>query len=121
MRVLIDECVDPRVTLLLGDHKVATVHEQRWDALEDGPLLAVAQEEFDVLVTIDGNLEFQQNLSKFKIGIVVVHVAKKPIRSLSRHAKGHTRRYREGSSRRSVSRQNAALLTAPSPTYISRE
>ncbi|HXA65748.1 MAG TPA: DUF5615 family PIN-like protein [Bryobacteraceae bacterium] len=76
MRVLIDECVDPRVTLLLGDHRVATVHEQRWDALEDGPLLAVAQEEFDVLVTIDGNLEFQQNLSKFKIGIVVVHVAK---------------------------------------------
>lgn len=76
MRVLIDECVDPRVSLLLGDHKVATLHEQSWDALEDGPLLAVAQEEFDVLVTIDGNLEFQQNLSKFKIGITVVHVAK---------------------------------------------
>jgi hypothetical protein len=30
----------------------------------------------DVRVTIDGNLEFQQNLSKFKIGIIVVHVAK---------------------------------------------
>jgi predicted nuclease of predicted toxin-antitoxin system len=76
MRVLIDECVDPRVILLLGDHKVATVHEQGWDTLEDGALLAIAQQDFDVLVTIDGNLEFQQNLSKFKIGIVVVHVAK---------------------------------------------
>ena len=76
MRVLIDECVDPRVKLLFGDHNAATVHEQGWDALEDGPLLTVAQKAFDVLVTIDGSIEFQQNLSKFQIGIVVVHVPK---------------------------------------------
>jgi hypothetical protein len=38
MRVLIDECLDPRVKLLLGDHIAATVHEQGWDAFEDGPL-----------------------------------------------------------------------------------
>jgi predicted nuclease of predicted toxin-antitoxin system len=69
MRVLIDECVDPRISLLLRDHKVATVHEQRWDTLEDGVLLATAQKDFDVLVTIDGSLEFQQNLSKFRVTI----------------------------------------------------
>jgi hypothetical protein len=60
MRVLIDECVDTRISLLLRDHKVATVHEQRWDTLEDGALLAIAQNDFDVVVTIDGSLEFQQ-------------------------------------------------------------
>jgi predicted nuclease of predicted toxin-antitoxin system len=76
MRVLIDECVDPRVKLLLGDHKVATVHERGWDTLEDGPLLTVAQRDFDVLVTIDGGLEFQQNLARFQIGVIVVHVPK---------------------------------------------
>jgi len=76
MRILIDECVDPRVKLLFGDHKVATVHEQGWDTLEDGPLLSFAQKEFDVLLTIDGSLEFQQNLSKFQIGVIVVHVPK---------------------------------------------
>jgi|ERR1700733_11335632 len=76
MRVLIDECVDPRVKLLFGDHEVATVHEQGWDALEDGPLLSVAQREFDVLLTIDGSVEFQQNLSRFQIGVVVAHVPK---------------------------------------------
>ena len=43
MRILIDECVDPRVKPLFGDHSVATVHEQGWDSLEDGPLLTVAQ------------------------------------------------------------------------------
>jgi predicted nuclease of predicted toxin-antitoxin system len=76
MRVLIDECVDPRVKLLFSEHKVATVHEQGWDTLEDGLLLTAAQKEFDVLVTIDGRIEFQQNLSKFQIGVVIVHVPK---------------------------------------------
>jgi hypothetical protein len=80
MRILIgeftdiDECVDPRIALLFSDHHVSTVHEQGWDTLEDGPLLLVAQNEFDVLLTLDGSLEFQQNLSKFRIGVVVVHV-----------------------------------------------
>ena len=76
MRVLIDECVDPRVKLLFSEYKVATVHEQGWDTLEDGPLLTAAQKEFDVLVTIDGGIEFQQNLSKFQIGVVIAHVPK---------------------------------------------
>jgi hypothetical protein len=44
--------------------------------LEDGPLLASAQKEFDVLLTIDGSLEFQQNLLKLQIGVIVVHVPK---------------------------------------------
>ena len=48
MRVLIDECVDPRVKLLFADHEAETVHEKGWDALEDGPLLKLAQEQFDV-------------------------------------------------------------------------
>ncbi|MGO9261749.1 MAG: hypothetical protein ACLQU1_36415 [Bryobacteraceae bacterium] len=68
--------------MLFGDHKAATVQEQGWDTLEDGPtgpLLTVAQKAFDVLVTIDGSIEFQQNLPKFRIGIVVVHVPKNQI------------------------------------------
>ena len=76
MRILIDECVDPRIKPLFGDHTVTTVHEQSWDSLEDGPLLMLAQKEFDVLVTIDGGLEYQQNLARFQIGVVVVHVPK---------------------------------------------
>jgi hypothetical protein len=67
MRILIDECVDPRVKRLLPDEPSATVHEQGWDALEDGPLLERAEKEFDALVTIDGSLEYQQNLTKYRI------------------------------------------------------
>jgi len=76
MRILIDERIDPRVKQLFVQHDVATVHDKGWDALEDRQLLLVAQQEFDVLVTIDGGLELQQNLAKFGIAIVVVHVAK---------------------------------------------
>jgi hypothetical protein len=43
---------------------------------EDGPLLERAEKEFDVLVTIDRSLEYQQNLAKYRIGVVVVHVPK---------------------------------------------
>jgi hypothetical protein len=76
MRVLIDECVDPRVASLLTDHNVATVHEQGWDTLQDGQLLAVARNAFDVLLTINGVIEFQQNIPKSGIGVIVAHIPK---------------------------------------------
>ncbi len=76
MRVLIDECVDPRVKAIFTGHECTTVHDEGWDTLEDGPLLALAQQQFDVLITIDGNIEFQQNIPKLQMGIIVAHVAK---------------------------------------------
>jgi predicted nuclease of predicted toxin-antitoxin system len=79
MRILIDECVDPRIRRLFAEHEIATVHEQEWDTLDDGALLAIAQDQFDVLLTIDRALEFQQNIAKFRIGVVVVHVPKNQI------------------------------------------
>ncbi len=65
MRILIDECVDPRVKQLFGGHEVATVRDQGWGAMKDGPLLAVAQEQFDLFVTNDGGIEFQQNIAAY--------------------------------------------------------
>jgi predicted nuclease of predicted toxin-antitoxin system len=79
MRILIDECVDPRVKQLFGDHDVVTVHDRGWGALEDGPLLAVAQEQFDLFITNDRGIEFQQNIAKLRIGIVVIHIVKNQI------------------------------------------
>ena len=79
MRILIDECVDPRVKVLFEDHQVATVQERGWEAQEDGPLLRLAQEQFDVFLTIDGNLEHQQNIGLLALGVVVVRVPKNQI------------------------------------------
>jgi len=76
MRVLIDECVDPRGKNLFPGHIIATVHDRGWDALEDAGLLAAAQSDFDVLLTIDRGIEFQQNIARLRIGIVIAHVSK---------------------------------------------
>jgi predicted nuclease of predicted toxin-antitoxin system len=76
MRILIDECVDPRVKKLFAGHEAKTVHEMGWDQLKDGPLLKLAEQSFDVFITIDRNLEYQQNLSKLLLGVIVVRVPK---------------------------------------------
>ena len=44
--------------------------------MEDGPLFALVQQEFDVLVAIDRGLEFHQNLARLRMGVVIVHVPK---------------------------------------------
>jgi predicted nuclease of predicted toxin-antitoxin system len=53
MRILLDECVDPRVKGLFKEHEVSTVQQMGWDQLTDGEILDRAQHTFDALVTID--------------------------------------------------------------------
>jgi predicted nuclease of predicted toxin-antitoxin system len=74
MKVLIDECA-PRALkgfLLKHGHESLTVQEAGWSGKENGALLAVAETEFDVLVTVDTNLRYQQNLAGRGIAIVVL-------------------------------------------------
>jgi hypothetical protein len=74
VRILIDECVHVGVKGAFSGHAVKTVSEMGWRSSKDAPLLMVAQDQFDLLVTIDRNLERQQNLAKLRMGIVVVRV-----------------------------------------------
>ncbi len=73
MRVLLDECVDWRLARDLAGHDVSTVQQMGWAGIQNGQLLNLASQEFDVFVTVDGNLSFQQNLSSFSIAVVVIH------------------------------------------------
>ena len=74
MRVLLDECVNPRVKAAFADHEVQTVKEMGWGGITNGKLMALAQQSFDVFVTVDQNLEHQQNLAKLTLGLVIVAV-----------------------------------------------
>ena len=74
MRILLDECVNAGVCKAFPGHAVKTVAQTGWRSTEDGPLLILAQEQFDVFVTIDSNLEHQQNLKTFSLGFVIVRV-----------------------------------------------
>lgn len=72
-RVLLDENVDRRLQPLFGPGLVVvTVRERGWDGLKNGTLLRAASEEFDVFVTMDRNLPYQQNLSALDLGVVVI-------------------------------------------------
>ena len=74
MKVLLDHCLDWRLSRSLFGHTVRSVGKLGWSRLKDGPLLARAQTQFDVLVTSDKNLRHQQNVSKFKLAIVILDV-----------------------------------------------
>ena len=72
MRILIDECLDWRLGRALTGHDCVSVQKQGWSGIKNGRLLALAQEEFDVFLTADRNLSFQQNTTKFKIAVLVL-------------------------------------------------
>ena len=72
IRVLFDEDVPRQLRRDLTEFEVQTVQEQGWSSLKNGELLRTASVEFDVLVTADRNLQYQQNIPKFDIGVVVL-------------------------------------------------
>ena len=73
MRVLLDESLPRQLARELTGHETRTVTQQRWRGLKNGLLLAQAEAEgFDVLVTADQNIEYQQNLDTVGVGIIVL-------------------------------------------------
>ncbi|MBI1748640.1 MAG: DUF5615 family PIN-like protein [Acidobacteria bacterium] len=73
MKLLLDECVDRRLARELRGHDVRTVPMMGWAGIKNSDLLRLAEREFDVFITVDRNLSFQQNLPKFKIAVLVLH------------------------------------------------
>lgn len=73
MKVILDECIDWRLARDLVGHDVKTARQMGWATIANGELLGLASKEFDVFVTVDRNLSFQQNLGSFSIAVVVVH------------------------------------------------
>lgn len=72
MRILLDECIDRRFAKVIEGHKVVTVSQAGWAGIKNGELLSRAQSEFDVFITIDRNLAFQQNIPQFTIAVIVL-------------------------------------------------
>ena len=72
MKVLLDECVDWRLASDIVGHDVRTARQMRWTTIKNGELLALAAEHFDVFVTVDRNLSFQQNIASLPIAVIVL-------------------------------------------------
>ncbi len=83
MKILLDECVTRKLKSHLAEFEVKTVVEMNWSGLKNGRLLnAASAEKFDILLTIDKNLEHQQNMNNYKISVVVLDVEKSKIEFL---------------------------------------
>jgi hypothetical protein len=72
MRVFLDECIDWRLSRELIGHEVKTARDMGWTSIGNGELLALASRAFDVFVTVDGNIRFQQNLDLVGIPIILL-------------------------------------------------
>jgi hypothetical protein len=72
MRILLDEDLPRRLGALLVGHEFVTVQRAGWSGIKNGKLLALAGTKFDVFLSMDGGLEFQQNLSALPIAILII-------------------------------------------------
>ncbi len=82
MRILLDECLPRKLKQDLIGHHVLTVPDMGWRGVKNGELLRRAENSFDVFITIDQGLQYQQNLEKAKIAIVVLAAQDNQIESL---------------------------------------
>jgi hypothetical protein len=73
VKVLLDECVDWRLSRALTGHEVRSARQIGWSAIKNGELLELASERFDAFVTVDRNLAFQQNVQSLSIAVIVLH------------------------------------------------
>jgi len=72
MRVLLDECVTRYLKRDLPGHEVFTVEEAGFKGLKNGRLLQAAAGQYDVLITVDQNLRYQQNLESLPVPVIVL-------------------------------------------------
>jgi hypothetical protein len=79
MRVLFDQGVPAPLRRALCDHTVSTAFEMGWAQLSNGDLLDAAEAAFEVLLTTDQHLRYQQNLADRRLAILVLPTTSWPI------------------------------------------
>ena len=72
MKILLDECVPRRLAAPLDGHDVQTVPQVGWAGIKNGKLLKLTEAEFDVFITVDRNLSFQQDLTGLRLAVIVL-------------------------------------------------
>ena len=82
MKVLIDENLPRKLAGHLKGHACRTVAESGWAGKKNGELLSLAEPEFDVLLTLDKNIPYQQDLKLGRIAILIVRALSNRIQDL---------------------------------------
>jgi len=87
MKLLLDECLPRRLKPLLaqGGHECQTVREAGFSGKENGELLDLAEDVFDIFVTLDKNIRYQQNLAGRKIAVLIIRSASNDLGDIQPH------------------------------------
>ena len=72
MRVLLDECVPRKLRNEMPGHEAKTIAEMNWNGTKNGALLQLAAARFDVLVTVDQGIPYEQNLAGITLALVII-------------------------------------------------
>ena len=72
MKIILDECLPQKLAAMISGHDVTTVPKMGWAGISNGKLLALIERDFEVFITGDRNLAFQQNLKNLKIAVIVL-------------------------------------------------
>lgn len=84
MKILLDECLDWRLARSIPVHNVSTARGMGWSSVKNGELLKLAvQAGFEVFVTVDRNLSFQQNITAYEIAVIVLRARSNRLTDLS--------------------------------------
>ncbi len=74
MKILLDECVTKHLKPYLIGHDVLTVREMQWGGIKNGKLMSLCVlHNFDMLLTIDKNIQFQQAIEKYPLIIIILN------------------------------------------------
>jgi hypothetical protein len=82
VKILLDECIDRRLAGDITGHDVKTVPQMGWATIKNGELLALAEQAFDVFVTVDRNLSFQQHLPRYNIAVIILRARTNRLKDL---------------------------------------
>jgi hypothetical protein len=79
MKIIIDECVPSIVKRSLPSRNIASVQEMGWSGIKNGKLLRLVAADFDIFITSDKNLRYQQNLSGLDLAIILLPTNQVPV------------------------------------------
>jgi hypothetical protein len=79
LKILLDECTPRVVKKRLPQYPIRTAQEMGWAGIKNGKLLNLAEGQFEVLISTDQNLPYQQNLSGKKLAVIILPSNKVPI------------------------------------------
>ena len=82
MTILLDHCLPKRLRRHLPGYEVTTTREMRWENIQNGSLLSLAEQQFDVFLTIDKGIKHQQNMTGRTIAVITLRAKSNAVETL---------------------------------------